>query len=98
VPPTTGTIDPFGLAAVHAPAMVFAISQKGSVLFIQLPAPAVKENSAAKFTLCNAQGRLVGQWNLTKSNTSVNITSLPHGLYFGQISRGMDKCVQKIIW
>jgi beta-galactosidase len=98
VPQTTGTIGMFRPAAVYSPAMVSAISQKGSMLFIQLPAAAIKELSSAAFTLYNAQGRLVGRWNLTKSNTSVNIKSLPHGLYFGQISRGMDKYVKKLVW
>ena len=45
--------------AVHAQAMVFAISQKGSMLLVQLPSAATKEVSAAKFTLCM---RRAGLW------------------------------------
>ena len=95
-PPVTGTIDPFRPSASSAQAMAFVISQKGSVLSVQVPYAAVKELSAAKFTLCNAQGRLVGQWNLKKSSTRININSLPHGVYFGQISAGTYKYLQKI--
>ncbi len=97
-PPTTGIIDPFRPTAAHPPAVAFAIRQKDGVLSVQVPYATAEELRAAKFTLCNAQGRLVGQWNLKQSSTLVNIKSLPHGVYFGQISKGTDRYVQKLAW
>jgi hypothetical protein len=87
--PTTGVIGPFGPPAACSPAKSFAIHQKGGVLFIQVPSAGARELSAAKFIMCNAQGRVVGRWNLTSSVTQVNIKSLPHGVYFGQICAGV---------
>ena len=97
-PPPTGIIDPFTPAAAHPPVKTFVIRQKGGVLSVQVPYTAAEELSATRFTLCNAQGRLMGQWNLKHSSTSVNIKSLPHGIYFGQISNGADRYVQKLVW
>ena len=58
---------------------------------------ALRECGGATFTLFNAQGRLAGRWDLTKGITQVSINSLPHGVYFGQISAGTYRFLQKII-
>jgi hypothetical protein len=92
----TGIADPFTPAAAQPPIKTFVIRQKGGVLSVQVPSAAVQGHSAAKFTLCNAQGRLVGQWILTKGITRVSIAALPHGVYFGQISAGTYRYLQKI--
>jgi beta-galactosidase len=94
-PPTTGIGDPFTPVVVRTQPVSFAIRIKGSGLLLEVPSGAVKEGGAV-FTLCNAQGRLVGAWSLTGSGMSVNISSLPHGVYFGQISAGTYKYLQKI--
>ena len=64
---------------------------------LQVPSSALKEGSAAVFTLCSAQGKVVGRWSLTKNTTQIHISSLPHGVYFGQISAGRTcQYLQKI--
>ena len=40
----------------------------------------------------------MGQWNLKQNGTSVNIKTLPHGVYFGQVSAGTYRYLQKIAW
>jgi hypothetical protein len=96
-PPTTGISDPFTRMVVRVQPVSFAIRIRGSELLLQVPSDAVKQGGAA-FTLCNAQGRVVGRWNLTGSSTSVNIKSLPHGIYMGQITGGADRYVRKLVW
>jgi hypothetical protein len=96
VPPTTGIIKPRRSAAAVASLMPFSIYQRDGVVSVQVPSSAFKEGSAAVFTLCTAQGRLVGRWSLTKSGMSVDIKSLPYGVYFGQICAGAERYMQKI--
>jgi len=95
-PPVTGIIEPYRPTAAGAPLMPFSIYQRSGVISVQVPNSAFKEGPEAAFTLCNAQGRLVGRWNLTKIVTQVNVKALPHGVYFGQINAGKGRYLQKI--
>jgi hypothetical protein len=52
----------------------------------------------AKFTIYNAEGRLIGKWNLAGGITGVKMTSLPHGIYVGQITSSAGKYIQKVFW
>ncbi|MBN2189105.1 MAG: DUF4982 domain-containing protein [Chitinispirillaceae bacterium] len=98
-PPTTGTIGPFANTGALARFAPFSISRKGSALYIRQLCGADNAGGST-FTLCNAQGRLVGAWRLTRGGASVNIKPLPHGVYFGQIhgSAGTNRYLQKIAW
>lgn len=95
-PPTSGVIEPSRPVKASVPPVPFAISNKGSVLSIQVPSSVMTDRSGAAFILCNAQGKVVGRWNLTKNISQVSVTSLPHGVYFGQISAGTCRYLQKI--
>ncbi len=97
VTPVTGIINPFR-TAVQPEIKTFVIRQTGRVLLIQVPNGAIGKRSAAVFTLYNAQGRQIKGWNLKKGTTVVNMQSLPHGLYLGQISNGIDRYAQKVVW
>jgi hypothetical protein len=94
-PPTTAVFEPAALSGAAAPLVPFSIYRKGSMLSVRLPCGA--DNAGASiFTLCNAQGRVVGRWSLTKSTTRIDIAPLPHGVYFGQITAGACRYLRKI--
>jgi hypothetical protein len=95
-PPLSGTIGPFMPVKSGAPPSVpFTIKRKGTALSVQVP---LTNKAGAVFTLCNAQGKVVGRWNLTKSITLVSVKPLPHGVYFGQIVGGANRYMQHVPW
>jgi hypothetical protein len=95
-PPVTGISDPFKEAGVRALPVSFMVSRKGGVITIQMPS---LTTDGAAFTLCNVQGRVLGRWNLKRSGSAtVKIGSLPHGVYFGQITSGENRLVRKVAW
>jgi len=94
----TGIIERYSSVNARSKTPACEILQKGSILYIHVPAAANKELAATKFTLHDILGRVVGQWNVTKNNLLVNMKSFPHGVYFGQINDGADKVVQKVMW
>ncbi len=68
------------------------------MLCVYAPALLIDNASPAKFAIFNAQGRLIGRWDLPSGMTAVKMTSLPHGVYFGQITNNGGKFMQKVIW
>jgi beta-galactosidase len=98
-PPATSVIlNPFASAASAAHKENFSIRRIGSVLCVYAPAQLVGNASSAKFAIFTAQGRLIGRWDLPSGVTAVKMTSLPHGVYFGQITNNGGKFMQKVIW
>lgn len=83
-------------SALQLPLKSFAVRRTGSVLSISFPIGVQKRSG--RFILCNAQGKQIGQWELKKSTTKIGMATLPHGIYFGQISSGAEKYVHKLIW
>jgi beta-galactosidase len=76
----------------------FSIRRIGNLLCVYAPAQLVGGVSPAKFSLYNSQGRLIGRWDLAGGVTAVKMTSLPHGVYFGQITNNGGKFMQKVVW
>jgi hypothetical protein len=93
--PTTGTIGPSKPAGAAPPCARFAITRSGTRLSVRVPSIT---KSGALFTLCNAQGKVVGRWNVTEIVTQVSVPSLPHGVYFGQITGGAERFVCMMAW
>jgi beta-galactosidase len=94
----TGTVTPFVTTTSAAQKEGFSIRRTGSVLCVYAPLQLVGSASSAKFSIYNAQGRLIGRWDLAGGVTAVKMTSLPHGIYLGQITNNGGKFMQKIIW
>ena len=90
--------SPFASATASARKEGFSIRRIGSVLCVYAPAQLVGTASSAKFAIFNAQGRLIGRWDLPSGVTAVKMTSLPHGIYLGQITNNGGKFMQKVIW
>ncbi len=75
-----------------------SIRRFGSALCVYAPEGLVGNHSPARFSIYNAEGRLIGRWDLAGGITAVKMTSLPHGIYIGQVTSAGGKIVQKVIW
>jgi beta-galactosidase len=65
----------------------FRIVQQRHALALYIPADASDTQAAAKFSLYNAQGRLMRAWTLaTGKKASVNIAHLSRGVYYGRLT------------
>jgi hypothetical protein len=98
-PPTTGTVAPFR-AAITAPKQGLTMRRVNDELLIYAPSQMVNSHEA-KFIIMmyNAEGRLIGKCNLAAGGiTRVKMTSLPHGIYVGQITSSAGKYIQKVFW
>jgi beta-galactosidase len=73
-----------------------AFHRTGSMLAVEVPCEAA-EHSGMSFTLCNAQGRLVGRWPVAGERFSVAL-SLPQGVYFAQVIGSGVNLVRKVLW
>jgi beta-galactosidase len=80
---------------ILAPHVPFSIHRTGVTLRIKIPS--MKANGAT-FLLMSARGRVAGRWHLNKNVTLIDLASLPHGIYFGEIRSGVDRFVQKALW
>jgi hypothetical protein len=73
------------------------INRKGNSLVVTRPNCAAKIDKKATFSMCNAMGERIAVWNFTKETITINTASLPHGIYFGQLSNGDERYIQKIL-
>ncbi|MBN1760528.1 MAG: DUF4982 domain-containing protein [Chitinispirillaceae bacterium] len=100
---TVTSVVPDAVTGVHfSPAMRNSLKscvmrRAGNVLLVSFPF-AAQTRESGKFILCNSQGKQVGQWDVMQGRTKIGITTLPHGIYFGQITSGTERYVQQLIW
>ena len=87
---------PLRAAPQSAPSGV-DIRQTGTSLVVKMPAYQAGGREAGAFSLFTVQGSRVGQWSFTGSELSVNIKSLPRGIYLGRINDGMTEFGRKVL-
>ncbi|HAJ79657.1 MAG TPA: hypothetical protein DCO75_07785 [Fibrobacteres bacterium] len=93
---STRAIGLYGKSATMQSAALL-INRKGNSLVITRPDCAAGIDKKSTFSLCNAMGERIAAWSFTKKTITVNTASLPHGIYFGQLSSGDDRYIQKIL-
>ncbi|MBN1309652.1 MAG: hypothetical protein JXA18_17155, partial [Chitinispirillaceae bacterium] len=94
----TWNIDQFAPSRSAVLPVMYAIHRIGGVLSVRIVCGGAHDAYSPTFTLCNAQGRVVGRWSLTAHSTTIDVTALSHGLYFGQVSGTAGRFIQKIVW
>jgi beta-galactosidase len=94
--PATGMIGAMGRGMSEI-AKSFILRRTDKSLLIEAPRFSSTGGQAA-FSLCNARGERVGQWELKSSSLTLPLASLPHGIYLCQFSHGEDRLVKKILW
>jgi hypothetical protein len=86
---TIGSVPAFG----PVPEMSFAPHTKGTLMSIHFPDGA----SGGIFSLYNAQGKRMGRWGVDKNAVTIDIRSLPYGVYLGYLKSGSDKLILRIV-
>jgi hypothetical protein len=72
------------------------IVHRGNFITITKPYSANK-NEKTSFSLSNALGERISVYDVSKDRITVNISALPHGVYFGQLMSSHGKYIQKIM-
>jgi hypothetical protein len=95
--------NPTGIARSFRPlaatgTAAFSIHRNGSTLFLYTPLSSAGNSSGTTFSLFSAEGRLLLKRDLAGGVTAVKMSSLPHGLYLGQLANNGGKFMQKIVW
>ena len=75
-----------------------AIRRIGTGIAITLRGAAADESAAAKFILYNSAGRVVGQWKLNRSVTTIENCSPAKGVYIGRIVFPSENHIRKLVW
>ncbi|MBN1306467.1 MAG: hypothetical protein JXA18_01020, partial [Chitinispirillaceae bacterium] len=96
-PATTVTGEPWKRAGACSPTKECSIALKNGMLFIEISSASTEKHSAATFTLCNAQGRLIVRREVRRGRAAMDISSMPHGIYIGQLCSGKGKHVRKFV-
>jgi beta-galactosidase len=82
--PTTGIVNLFGTRSKPGNSGI-SIGQAGALLHVKLPRGEAPTASGVNFTLYNAQGKLVRELALSKTDNSFRIDHLSRGVYLGRI-------------
>jgi Glycoside hydrolase family 2 C-terminal domain 5/Domain of unknown function (DUF4982) len=82
--PSTGVVNLFGARSKPGNSGI-SIGQAGSLLHVKLPQGEAVAPSGVNFALFNAQGKLVRELTLSKTDNSVRMDHLSKGVYFGRI-------------